>query len=145
MRYKALAARPYPNPLRGRVFRLLVRLGVDVEVPPELEGAATNDEVVAFLRGRRPDLLVVPFHAQRDRQDERTSGLDLLARVRAEIPELREVPVFMPVSVYGRVAFEAAWRAAPLDAVEPLFEEDLADAAALPRLLETLRRQHRPR
>lgn len=145
MRYKALAARPYPNPLRGRVFRLLVRLGVDVEVPPELEGAATNDEVVAYLRGRRPDLLVIPFHAQRDRQDERTSGLDLLTRVRAEIPELREVPAFMPVSVYGRVAFEATWRVAPLDAVEPLFEEDLDDAAALPRLLETLRRQHRPR
>lgn len=145
MRYKAIAARPYPNPLRARVFHLVTQLGVEVEVPPELEGAATNEDVVRYLQSRRPDLLVVPFHAQRDRQDERTSGLDLVSRVRADIPELSKVPVFMPVSVFGRVAFEAAWRAAPLDAVEPLFEEDLEGVSSLPRLLETLRRQHRPR
>jgi hypothetical protein len=145
MRYKAIAARPYPNPLRGRVLALLTQLGVEVEVPVQLEGAATNDEVAAFLRGRRPDLLLIPFHAQRDRQDERTSGLDLVAKLRAEVPDLREVQVFMPVSVFGRVAFEAAWKTAALAAVEPLFEEDLEDAAVLPRLLDTLRRQHRPR
>lgn len=142
MRYKAIAVRPYPEPLRSRVFALLSRLGVDVEVPPELEGAATNDDVIARLRGRRPDVLLVPYHALRDRQDERTSGLDLVSRLRDEVRELRGIPVVMPVSVYGRLAFDAAWRERQPDAVLPVFEEDLEGDALVASLGAALRERH---
>jgi len=139
MTYKAIAVRPYPNPLRARVFALLSEAGVEVEVPPELEGAATNDEVIAHLRGRRPDLLLVPYHALRDRQAERTSGLELLLRLRAELPELRRVPVVMPVSIYGRLAFDAMWRQQAPEAVFPMLEGDIEDSAFVVTLRQALR------
>jgi hypothetical protein len=97
---------------------------------------------VAYLRGKRPDVLLVPYHALRDRQDERTSGLDLVARLRAEIAELREALVVMPVSVYGRVAFEAAWREQRPEAILPVVEEDLDDEKTVPALREALRERH---
>ncbi len=139
MRYKAIAVRPYPNPLRARVLSVLSAAGIEVEIPLELEGAATNDEVVAYLRGRGPDVLLVPYHALRDRLDERTSGLDLVVRIRTELPELRDVPVVMPLSVFGQVAFEAAWRQSRSDGIVPLFEKDLDGDDAVPALREALR------
>lgn len=145
MRYKAIAVRPYPNPLRARVVDLLARAGVAVEVEPELEGAVTNDEVVAHLKGRRADVLLVPYHALRDKQDERTTGLEVVARLRSEVPELREALVVMPVSVFGHLAFEAAWRQEQPDAVLPLLEDDLDDESFVLALRTALLARQRAR
>jgi len=38
-----------------------------------------------------------------------TVRLELVARLRQEVPRFREVPVIMPVSVFARLAFEGAW------------------------------------
>jgi hypothetical protein len=120
------------------VFRLLAQHNVDVEVPPAIPSDSTNDDVVAAVRGRHPALLLVPFHAMRVEAGQRTTGLELVARLRADLPHLRRVPVVMPVSVFGQVAFEAAWRAHPVERVLPLPEEELegeALRAALSRFL----------
>lgn len=145
MRYKAIAVRPYPNPLRARVVDLLAQAGVTVDVSPELEGAVTNNEVVARLKGRRPDVLLVPFHALRDKQDERTTGLEVVSRLRSEVPELRETLVVMPVSVFGHLAFEAAWRLEKPDAVLPLVENDVDDASFVLDLRAALLARQRAR
>jgi hypothetical protein len=102
---------------------------VDVEVPAAIPAGSTNDGVIAVLRDRHPALLLVPFPAMRFEAGQRTTGLELVDRLRAELPHLRRVPVLMPVSVLGQVAFEAAWRACPLEWVLPLLEDDLASEA----------------
>ena len=99
----------------------------------------TNDDIIARLRSLRPGVLLVPFHAMRDRRAERTSGLDLVRRVREELPELRDVPVVMPVSVFGQLAFDAAWRQHRPEGVVPILETALDEDALLPVLRHALR------
>jgi hypothetical protein len=138
----AIAVRPYPGPLRARVFALLGSAGVAVEAPPALGDGASNEEVIRHLREVSPGLLLIPFHVVRNGGGERTSGLDLLARLREEIPRFRDVPVLMPVSIFARVAFEGVWRARPFDHVLPILEDAIDEDAtrqALERFLAATR------
>jgi hypothetical protein len=122
MKTTALAVRPYGGALQRKVFALLASAGVEVEAPAELGDGTSNEGAVLYLRDRRPDLLLVPFHVVRSGGGDRTSGLDLLARLREEAPRFRGVPAIMPVSVFARLAFEGAWKTRPLDHVLPLLE-----------------------
>ena len=136
----AVAVRPYPGPFRGKVFELLASAGVGVETPAQLGDAASNEDAVRHLRGLRPDLLLVPFHVVRNGDGDRTSGLELVAKLRTEVSRFREVPVIMPVSVFARLAFEASWKALPQDSVLPLFESAIDEPrtrSALARFLTT--------
>jgi len=135
MRRRAVAVRPYPGPLRQKVFGLLASAGVDVEAPAGLGDGASNEGAIRHLQGLQPDLLLVPFHVVRNGDGDRTSGLELLARLREEVPRYREVPVIMPVSVFARLAFEGAWKARPLGHVLPLLE-DAIDEAVTRRALD---------
>jgi len=138
MKRVAVAVRPYPGPFRAKVFELLASTGVEVEAPAQLGDGASNEDAVRHLRVERPELLLVPFHVVRNGDGDRTSGLELLARLRSEVSRFREVPVIMPVSVFARLAFEAAWKARPHDSVIPLFESTIdepATRAALERSL----------
>lgn len=136
---RALAVRPYPDPLRGRVFALLSELGLEVLAPAELGESTTNEEAVNYVGSHRPDLLLVPFHVVRDGDGQRTSGLELVRELRRAKPEFRDVPVLMPVSVYAQLAFEAAWRDGGLDRVFPLFEHDVDRPETAATLREFLR------
>lgn len=121
----ALAVRPYPDPLRSRVFSLLSDLGIEVRAPAELGTSVSNVEAVRHVAAQRPDLLLIPFHVVRAAGGDRTSGLELLLALRRAHPRFDTVPVVMPVSIFAQVAFEAAWReAAPAD-VFALFEREL--------------------
>jgi len=67
-----------------------------------------------------------------------TVRLELVARLRQEVPRFREVPVIMPVSVFARLAFEGAWQARPQDHLLPLFDDAIeteSTLTALDRLL----------
>jgi len=79
----------YPGPQRQKVLRLLASVDVAVEAPPEIGGGAGNDDIVRVLAGQRPELLLIPFHVVRNAGGERTTGLELLARLRQEVPRLR--------------------------------------------------------
>jgi CheY-like chemotaxis protein len=122
---RALAVRPYPDPLRTRVFDLLAGLGFEVLAPPEVGEGSTNQEAVSYVGSNRPDLLLVPFHVVRDGAGHRTSGLELIQELRRARLEFCDVPVVMPVSVYAQLAFEAAWRDRKLDRVFTLIEQDV--------------------
>lgn len=121
----AVAVRPYSGRLRQKVFGLLSRLGVEVQAPAELEHGASNREAIRYLRSLQPDILLIPFHVVRAEDGGRTSGLELLAQLRRDEPRLRKTPVVMPVSVFARLAFDAATRGEPQPDVFPLVEEEI--------------------
>lgn len=130
MKLAALAVRPYPGPFRAKVFALLAAAGVEVEAPAELGVGVSNEDAIRHLRGLRPDLLLVPFHVVRKGDGDRTSGLELVERLRAEVPRFRDVPIIMPVSVFARLAFEAAWKARPQNRMLRLFESAIDEPQA---------------
>jgi hypothetical protein len=139
----ALAVRPYGERLRPKVFGFLDHVGLSASAPPELGPAASIAEIVRYLTAHRADLLVVPFHVLRTADGERTDGLKLLAELRARVRWTAEVLAVMPVSLFARVAFDAAWRSTPLPGVFPLFEsevEGVATRTAFLRFLEASRK-----
>lgn len=127
----ALAIRPYGERLRPRVFALLSQLRIEVDAPAELGDEVSNDDIVRHMAARRADLLLIPFHVVRTRDGDRTSGLELLERLRQEVPWTRRAPVIMPVSVFAGAAFERLWREHPVEGVFPLLEDDIEKAATL--------------
>ncbi len=136
-RLRALAIRPYPDPLRSEVFGLLHRLGVHVHAPDELQSDPSNDDVIERLESFPADLLVIPFHVVRQRSGDRTTGLDLVRLLRQR-PSSARVAVIMPVSLYAFVAFRAAWRHSAPANVFPLLEQEILEKATTSRLREFL-------
>jgi hypothetical protein len=61
---------------------------------------ASDDEVVAALRGRSSELLVIPFR-QPGVVGRRENGVDLLQRLERELPDTMRLPVLMPSTVFA--------------------------------------------
>lgn len=89
--------RPYGLSIRQRVFALLERAGLAVRSADVVPKGTTDEDVIHLLKGRPPEILLVPFHAHRDGRGEIVNGLDLLERLAGSVP-LERVPVIMPVS-----------------------------------------------
>ncbi len=117
--------RPYPDPLRARVFGLLAELMIHVHAPEALRVGVDNADAIRYVVAHGPKLLLVPFHVVREASGERTSGLELTFALRRAHPPFERVPVVMPVSIFAQVAFEAAWRDRHLAYVFPLLESQL--------------------
>lgn len=88
------------------MFALLRSLGLEVDEGASIPTRTRDDEVMSRLKGLRPSVLLLPFHAHRDVRGEPVNGLGILVRLR-EIDHLASVPVVMPVvSGVGEAAFE---------------------------------------
>lgn len=124
-RRSALAVRCYGP----KVFEFLSALGIDVAAPAELSETAWNEQGIEHLARHPCDVLVVPFHVLRTPDGMKTNGLELLAGLRERTGWTRDVPVVMPVSLCVTAAFDAAWRAADVDCVFPLFEGEIGSDA----------------
>jgi hypothetical protein len=101
---RIVVIRPYRVSLRVRVFERLAEAGSNLELATTIPAETPDDEVVDLLQTTPADMLVVPFHAHRDRLGRRVNGVELLPRLRAG----RHVTtrVVAPVSRVGMVAAE---------------------------------------
>lgn len=101
---RIVVVRPYRASLRDRVFGLLSQVGLNLDVAITIPAATPDDEIVASLQTLSTDLLVVPFHAHRDRLGRRVNGVELLPRLRAG--RHTRTRVVAPVSGVGMAAAE---------------------------------------
>lgn len=130
------ALRPYSARIRSHVFSTLEAMGA--EVTTLVEAHATDDEAVDAVRRTAADVLLIPFHAHRDRLGELVHGLGLIERIRAEVPAHASTPVLCPISNVGLAA--AGLMAARVDS--PVLEgvllvhEDELGEHDLPPLIE---------
>jgi len=139
--------RPYGPRIQQRLEAMLASLGLHARpewtVPPH----ATDAEAALAVRVAKPDVLVCPFHAVRDREGQDTHGIRLLRRLQLEWPEgLARLPVLMPVSTYSAAVYEAVLRLGDLkygpleptllESVLRIDETDLDQPAALAAAIE---------
>lgn len=92
--------RPHDELLRQRLLALLKEIGIEATGEDVLPCELGDDEVVAALRRRGSELLVIPFR-QPGENGRRTHGVDLLQRLERELPETAGLPVLLPVSVFS--------------------------------------------
>ena len=104
MRREVTVLRPYGDRIREKVFTLLEKAKLHIDPSKVLSPKLSDDEIVEQMRGRRVEVLLIPFHALRDAGGKRTNGVELLQRLEAEVPESHEAPVLMPVSMFGSAA-----------------------------------------
>lgn len=93
--------RPYGDAVRVRVFALLERAGLRIRDENVIPPRTSDEEVIERLRGRRPEVMLIPFHAHRDADGAVVNGIDLVDKLMRELPELVGTPVLMPVSLVG--------------------------------------------
>lgn len=135
-RLRIVAIRPYSARIRSQVFATLEAL--DARVQTAIKEGATDDEALEAARSAEADVLLIPFHAHRDRKGALVHGLGLIERIRAEIPAHASTPILCPISTVGLAA--AGLLSARID--EPVFDrvllihEDELDEAELPELIE---------
>jgi hypothetical protein len=93
-----IVVRPYREGIRKRVFALLAAAGVDVDNAVIIQKDSSDSTVIQTLRGTRPGVLLIPFHARLDESGNEVNGLDLCERLEQSLPELSQVPIVMPAS-----------------------------------------------
>jgi hypothetical protein len=136
---KALAIRPYGDRIRNLVFGLLKSADLEVSTAPELSEQVPDAKIVDYLRKARTDVLLLPFHAVRTAEGERSDGMQLLERIRNEIPHLAKIPVIMPVSVFASAAFSGGMRRNPHSRLFAISEDEMEKDSTALRLREFLR------
>ncbi|MAQ13884.1 MAG: hypothetical protein CMN30_03705 [Sandaracinus sp.] len=99
-----VALRPYSARIRSRVFGTLERLGA--RVTAHVEEGVPDDHTLAAMRATPADVLLIPFHAHRDRNGELVHGLTLIERIRTELPAHAATPILCPISTVGLAAAE---------------------------------------
>jgi len=135
-RLRIVAIRPYSARIRSQVFATLDALGARVETA--VEEGATDDEALKAVRGAQADVLLIPFHAHRDRTGALVHGLRLIERIRAEIPAHASTPILCPISTVGLAAagLLAARVGEPVLEGVLLIHEDELSEAELPVVIE---------
>ena len=89
-----------------KVFRVLTVAGLDME-QAEIITPGTTDERVLWKLSKNPaEVFLIPFHAHRDTAGQLVNGLALVLRLDRELPELRRIPILMPISTMGMSAAE---------------------------------------
>lgn len=101
---RIVIVRPYRASLRDRVFELLSEVGLNLALATTIPAQTPDDDVVAALQTLSAELLIVPFHAHRDRLGRRVNGVELLPRVR--VGRHARTRVVAPVSRVGMAAAE---------------------------------------
>ena len=139
--WQVAAVRPYSRRIRSRVFRILDDLGAEVQtVAPAGEPDLATIEAV---RRSAANVLLVPFHAHKDRHGQLVHGLDVIRAVRQRVPRHAATPVICPISRVGMAAagLLSSRIDEPLDPLLLLEEEHLS-AADLPARIERFLRAH---
>lgn len=144
---RGVAVRPYARQIRARVFSLLTTTGVRVDDADVVEAGTPDREVLESLGERRCDVLVVPFHAHNDRDGNAVHGLDVIARVRAELPLHRSTPIICPISNVGLAAAGLMLSRMGEEALGPILflHEDELDDAGITSLVEAFVEEIDPR
>jgi hypothetical protein len=101
---RLVVVRPYPARIRSRVLRVLEEAGLRAASEDVLPAATPDDEVLHALRPAPGLVLLIPFHAHRDREGGSVNGLDLIRRIREEVPALERTPIVCPISDVGLAA-----------------------------------------
>ena len=134
---RVAAVRPYGRRIRSRIFGALESLGarVDILVEPQ----STDAEALAAVRGTDAHVLLIPFHAHRDKRGELVNGVELIGRIRADVASHRATPVLCPISGVGLAAAELmATRVGERLLANTLFlRADELDADGIRRTIET--------
>lgn len=127
---RVLPLRPYTPRLRERVFHCIRISGLDILDKDLVPSGTSDEEIVSLLRQHSLAPLLVPFNAHRTDEGGVLTGVDLIERIDRELPAWRQVPILMPVSMFGASA--AILRLAqmpdePRRRVLAFFEDDLDD------------------
>lgn len=122
--------RPYTLRLRERVFHCIRSAGLDILDQALVPSGTSDEEIVALLRQHSVAPLLIPFNAHRTDGGDVLTGAEMVERIDKDLPAWRQVPILMPISMFGASA--AILRLAQMpDAsrhrVLAFFEEDLND------------------
>lgn len=93
--------RPYGDAIRKPVFAALERAGLSIREENIIPKGLSDDEVIGALRGRQPEVFLIPVHVHHDARGASVNGIDVVARIGRDLPALIGVPILMPVSTVG--------------------------------------------
>lgn len=142
-RRRAVVVRPYSTRIRDQAFQLLERAGVDIAEEDVLAPESTDDQVLHFLSQHFPQVLLVPFHAQRSGDGDMVDGLSTLRKVEKRLPRYAKMPVLMPISNMGLAALNLMLGRDPKNTdarILILKEDDLEEPATIIRIRQHLAR-----
>ena len=112
--FKVYVIRPYHAGIRKKMATILSSIGGEIPGDWITQEDATDVEVVADLRAKKPDVILAPFHIGKDKHGDKVHGLLTIQKIIEAFPWASQVPVLMPLSVFGGGAFAL---------VQPEFEE----------------------
>lgn len=96
-RRKGVVVRPYSTHIRDRIVALLKRVNIEVEIDEVLTGPIPDEDAVHHLLEKKVDVLLIPYHALKDKHGEFTTGLNLVRKLRTQ-SKYKRTPVIMPVT-----------------------------------------------
>ena len=133
--------RPYGDRIRRRVFGHIKRAGLRIDSSHVVPTDATDDEAVQLVQRFNDPVLLVPYHARRNRSGSMTDGLEFLRILVARVGALTQ-RVLMPVSRFGAAGLELALmrEELPREAVLIITEDELGDLALALRIRDHVKR-----
>jgi len=99
--------RPYGDYIREHIFAILAEGGLDTADTVVVDAQESDAAVVRMLGNYAYDSLLVPYHVERLPDGGKQSGLSALQALLAAKQLPPYAPIFMAISVFGRVAFQA--------------------------------------